>query len=73
MTAGDKKKVRLMLGDGPNRVEIGEAEVTEEADGSYSVDLTVDDPNAPPDLKGVGLKMSGTIPPMPRLPWVDED
>lgn len=41
----ENKKVPLMMGEGPDRVEIGEAEVEILADGSMAVKTTVSDPD----------------------------
>jgi hypothetical protein len=58
MAAGDKKRVRLMMGDGPDRVEIGEAEVEELPDGTFKINIILED----------GSTYAAEI---PKLPWLD--
>lgn len=58
MSAGDKKRVRLVIGDGPEKTDIGEAEVTELPDGTLDVTITMED----------GTKVRGSL---PKLPWIE--
>lgn len=68
MTMGEKKRVRLMLGDGPDRVELGEAEVEELPDGSFEVHVTITEPEMAKEL-GLGAKFAGNV---PHLPWTEK-
>lgn len=61
MTAGDKRRVRLFLGDGPDRIEIGEAVVEEQEDGSLTVGVLITD-SATSEQLGMSGEVKGFIP-----------
>jgi hypothetical protein len=63
MTENNKKKVRLMLGDGPDRIDIGEAELEKLPNGSIMVHMTINNPQLAKqfDMPSV-VDMRGIIP-----------
>lgn len=65
---GEKKIVRLMLGDGPDRIEIGEAYVEIMPDNTWQVDVVVTNAEQLGANKGTGFSFRGTL---PALPWKD--
>ena len=62
------KNVRLVLGEGPDKMEVGEAKVEELPDGRFEVTMTLDNKEIADKL---GLTSTTCVGIIPKLPWVD--
>lgn len=58
----EKKQVRLMIGEGENKFEIGIADLTTMPDGSTQVEITLTAEKYAQAL-GTGVKLTGVLPP----------